>query len=232
MNRNEKSLISISEMLKSFFTIGVLLISTYSFAQVDLRMEQTGGPNPVTQLGDVVEFTITVDNAQLGAIALTGVEVEFVNPNFVGTVLVLDSGDSNSNGILDVGEAWLYSSSYTITQADIDNGSRLTNAVNLTSNEIPTESTAAITLISVINRISIDKTQTGGPNNITAANEVIEYTIVLTNEGQVSQTAISLSETFPGAGPNTLNGPTESGTVDNILYCGRMCINNQFVKSV
>ncbi|MFP2994971.1 gliding motility-associated C-terminal domain-containing protein [Spongiivirga sp. MCCC 1A20706] len=220
MNRNEKSPISIGGILKSFLTIVMLSFSTYLYAQVDFRMEQTGGPNPVTQVGDIIDFTITVDNAQLGAIPLSGVVVEFVDPNFVGTVLTLDSGDTDSNGVLDVGETWLYSSSYTIIQADIDNGSRLTNAVNLTTNELPTENIAAVTLISVINRISIEKTQTGGPTNITAANEVIEYTIVLTNEGQLSQTAISLSETFPGAGPNSLNGPTESGTVDNILSPG------------
>ncbi len=197
-----------------------LLWSSLSFAQLDVRIEQTGGPNPVTQVGDVIDLTITLDNTRLNAIALTGVVVEHVDPNFVGTFLTIVSGDTNNNSILDIGETWMYNTSYSLTQANIDAGFRLTNVVNVANNETSVVSEAVTTLISVVNRIRILKTQTGGPTNVTAANEVLEYTIVVRNEGQVSQTAISLTEQFPGAGPNTLNGPVESGTTDNIMSPG------------
>src|SRR5262249_58519882 len=38
----------------------------------------------------------------------------------VTTPVSFVGGDSNSNGALDMGEAWTYSTSYTMTQADLD----------------------------------------------------------------------------------------------------------------
>src|SRR6185369_6655314 len=36
------------------------------------------------------------------------------------TITGPDSGDTNSNGLLDVGETWIYTYSYDVTQGDID----------------------------------------------------------------------------------------------------------------
>ena len=42
-----------------------------------------------------------------------------------------------ANGLLEVGETWSYNISYTVTQADIDNGTPLVNHVSVTTDETP-----------------------------------------------------------------------------------------------
>ena len=54
------------------------------------------------------------------------------------------------------------------------------------------------------------KDQTGGPNPITAAGQTLNYTIVVTNTGNQTQTGINVSDVLPGGGAGTLTGPTES----------------------
>ena len=55
---------------------------------------------------------------------------------------------------------------------------------------------------------------------ITKVGDIITYSIVLTNTGTTSLTAIVPTETYPGAGVGTLSAATESVTSDNILEVG------------
>ncbi|MBK8111113.1 MAG: DUF11 domain-containing protein [Saprospiraceae bacterium] len=48
------------------------------------------------------------------------------------------------------------------------------------------------------------KDQTGGPNPITAAGQTIDYTIVVTNTGNQTQTGVNVSDVLPGGGAGTL----------------------------
>ncbi|MBL0084863.1 MAG: DUF11 domain-containing protein [Saprospiraceae bacterium] len=47
------------------------------------------------------------------------------------------------------------------------------------------------------------------PNPITAAGQTIDYTIVVTNTGNQTQTGVNVSDVLPGGGAGTLSGPTE-----------------------
>ena len=76
------------------------------------RINQSG---TYVQAGDVIEYTITVENT--GNVTLSDIQV---NDPLVSLTYV--SGDSNGNGVLDPGETWVYTGTYTITQSDIDNG--------------------------------------------------------------------------------------------------------------
>ena len=67
---------------------------------------------------------------------------------------------------------------------------------------------------------TVTKTQTAGPNPVTSAGQVITYTIVLTNTGSEDITGVVATETYPGAGAGTLNGPTESISNNNVLNAG------------
>ncbi|MFU8896692.1 MAG: SdrD B-like domain-containing protein, partial [Gammaproteobacteria bacterium] len=74
-------------------------------------------------VGDVITYTITLTNdgnvtvydpVVADPLATTG-------PTYV-------SGDTNTNGVLDVGETWVYTASITVTQDDLDAGSILNTA--------------------------------------------------------------------------------------------------------
>src|SRR5262249_11094868 len=81
-------------------------------------------------------------------ISLTGVVVTDLVEGSVSTTVSGPSGDSNSNNILDVGETWVYTTSYTVTQNDlttngVDNDGSLDNTATAKTNEAGSKSADA-----------------------------------------------------------------------------------------
>ncbi|HKO76866.1 MAG TPA: T9SS type A sorting domain-containing protein [Flavobacterium sp.] len=72
--------------------------------------------NPFSEVGDIItyEYAVTSDAP------ITNPFV--VDDHIVGNI-TSHTGDSNSDGILQVGETWIFTGAYTVTQDDIDNGS-------------------------------------------------------------------------------------------------------------
>ena len=137
---------------------------------------QTGGPNPVTAAGQTLDYEITIENT--GAVSLTGVTPVDTLPDGSAGVLAGPVGDTDGNSILDTNETWTYTISYTVTQADIDAGLDLTNTASVTTNEIVVaETDTAITPINAVSSMVVTKTQTGGPNPVTAAGQTLDYEI-------------------------------------------------------
>ncbi len=66
--------------------------------------------------GDIINYTLTLsNNGNLTVYNPTVTDLEATTgPTYI-------SGDSNSNGILNVGESWLYTATYAIQQSDITN---------------------------------------------------------------------------------------------------------------
>ena len=81
----------------------------------DLTITKTADVSSVDAAGDVINYTVIVDN--VGNMTLTGVTVTDTL-----TTLTLASGDTDNDGKLDLGETWTYTGSYTVQQSDIDNG--------------------------------------------------------------------------------------------------------------
>jgi uncharacterized repeat protein (TIGR01451 family) len=110
------------------------------------------------QAGDVINYQIAVANT--GNVPLTGLTVtDQVEANAAVDATYL-SGDVNSNGVLDVGEIWQFTASYTLTQADIDTGGGgnglLENIAIADTNETPpSDATASVPLVA---SLSISKT--------------------------------------------------------------------------
>ena len=96
---------------------------------------QSGGPNPVTLTGDVIEYTITVTNT--GTIDLTDVVATDTLPD--GTVVVLSNPQESmaADGVLEVGESWVYETTYTVSADDISASATLTNMVSVEVAELP-----------------------------------------------------------------------------------------------
>ncbi|MFC0261598.1 DUF7507 domain-containing protein, partial [Fontibacter flavus] len=145
-------------------------------------------------------YTITVTNT--GNVSLTGVAV--TDP-FAGGA-ALESGDANNNGVLDIGEAWVYSAVYAATQSDIDAGDDLVNTAFVNTNETSEQSATATTTITQSPSLTISKTVDA--TNISAPQD-LTYTITVTNTGNVSLTGVAVTDPF--AGGATL----ESGDADN-----------------
>ncbi len=76
-------------------------------------------------------YTVTVDNT--GNISLTNVTVDDTLLGVGG--LTYQSGDTDSDGELDVTETWTYTGQYMVPQADMDAGTTLHNVVTADSDE-------------------------------------------------------------------------------------------------
>ena len=80
-----------------------------------LDVTTTTNLTEVDSAGDVIQYTVSVENT--GNISLTGIEV-----NDPEVTYIYQSGDANSNGVLDVTEIWEFTGSYVVTQAEMDAG--------------------------------------------------------------------------------------------------------------
>ncbi|WP_186753455.1 DUF7507 domain-containing protein, partial [Echinicola salinicaeni] len=115
------------------------------------------------------------------------------------------SGDADDDGQLDLTETWVYSASYAATQEDIDAGLDLVNTAIVSSNETADAQDDAVTTITQAPGIAIEKTVDA--TDISAPT-TLNYTITVTNTGNVSLTGVSVADAF--AGGATL----ESGDID------------------
>ena len=74
--------------------------------------------------------------------------------------------------------------------------------------------------VTVVNCIEVSKTQTGGPDPLTAAGQLLSYTIEVINTGPISLTGVMTTETYPGLGSGTLSVATESISTNGVLNVG------------
>jgi uncharacterized repeat protein (TIGR01451 family) len=95
----------------------------------DILVSMDADVHNVNDAGDVINYTVTVENT--GNLTLTNIAV-IDNPD-IGLVYV--SGDTDSDGELDVNETWIYTGSYTVTQDDIDAGIPIHTEVTVSSDE-------------------------------------------------------------------------------------------------
>jgi gliding motility-associated-like protein/uncharacterized repeat protein (TIGR01451 family) len=68
--------------------------------------------------------------------------------------------------------------------------------------------------------LEVRKIQTSGPNPVTAAGQVLNYLITLSNTGAIDINGVNASEIYPGPGAGTLSEPEESIESDRILNPG------------
>ncbi|MEN9909960.1 MAG: hypothetical protein RLZZ540_3119, partial [Bacteroidota bacterium] len=154
------------------------------------------------KVGDVVTYTFTVTNP--GNVSLHNINVS--DPHTGLSAIVLQSGDDNTNNILEVNETWIFKASYTVTQADIDAG-KITNRasvsglapdnspVNDLSGSTPTTNEDNVITICTTPKITITKEgifeDTNG-NGVTNVGDKVKYTFVVTNTGNTTLTNVTV----------------------------------------
>ncbi|MFC0264599.1 DUF7507 domain-containing protein, partial [Fontibacter flavus] len=166
-----------------------------------VNFEQINGPT-------TLDYTITVTNP--GNVPLTGVVVTdpFTNGT---TALTLSSGDANGNNELDTNENWEYTTSYVVSQAMIDAGDDLVNTAFVNTNETSEQSATATTTITQSPSLTISKTVDA--TNISAPQD-LNYTITVTNTGNVSLTGVAVTDPFAGGAALESGDANNNGVLD------------------
>jgi uncharacterized repeat protein (TIGR01451 family) len=135
--------------------------------------------------GDVIVYTIEVSNG--GNVTLTGIEVN--DPLLED--LKYDSGDTNQDGMLDVGETWKYSGSYTITQSNVDSGIVENTA---TADSVETDEVEDSVVVISLQDFALEIVKFANRETFNKPGDVIVYTIEVSNGGNVTLTGIEVSD--------------------------------------
>jgi uncharacterized repeat protein (TIGR01451 family) len=171
-----------------------------------LTIAKVANPTSIAAPG-VITYTITVENT--GNVNLTSVAV---SDAFAGGATFV-SGDESDTDVLNVGETWIYTADYEVTQADINLGTDIVNTASVVTTELPTAETAsATTTISQAPGLTIAKV--ANPTSI-AAPGVITYTITVENTGNVNLTSVAVSDAFAG-GATFVSGDESDTDVLNV----------------
>ena len=173
-----------------------------------IALTKTGVFNDVDTSGcttagiDTVTYTFTVTNG--GNTPLSSVSV--TDPLLGGLLTALPTGDTNTNGVLDITETWVYVQDYSVTQSDIDTGS-ITNQATATgegvNGTVSDDDTAITTLLeSCLDAIAL--TKTGVFNDVdtsgctTAGIDTVTYTFTVTNGGNTPLSSVSVTDPLLG----------------------------------
>ena len=167
-----------------------------------LTIDKNSTTTSVTAVGQIVPYTFLVTNT--GNVTLTGITVtdsRVASVSCPGTTLA-------------PGANMTCTGSYTVTQADLDAGGNLTNLATADSDQTgPVTDTHSIPIVQNAS-IAIDKSST--TTSITAVGQVVPYTFLVTNTGNVTLTGITVTDAKVGpvSCPSTTLAPGISMTCD------------------
>jgi len=158
--------------------------------------------------GDTLIYIFDINNT--GNVTLK--DVNFTDPKCASTP-VYQSGDTDGNSsVLSVGEVQEYNcTSIPVTQTEMDQGF-VTNEVNVTmvppvGPVTPAVEANVTTPVHQAPDYAVSKTETTG-QDATHAGQLLQYTIVIENNGTVTLSDINITEFYPGAGSGQLSAPS------------------------
>jgi uncharacterized repeat protein (TIGR01451 family) len=147
-----------------------------STAAPAISLVKTANPTTYSAVGQVITYTYTITNS--GNVQLPGPFT--VTDNKIATVTC-------AAGPLNPGASLTCSGTYTITQADLNSGS-VTNVAtaHTTYNNTPVNSNTVTVTVTGTQTKTISLTKTPNPTTYNAVGQVITYTYVIKNIGNVS----------------------------------------------
>ena len=190
----------------------------------------------VDTAGEIIEYTITVDNT--GNEDLTNVVVDDV---FAGGATYV-SGDANDNDILETTETWVYSADYVVTQADLNAGLDLVNVAGVTTDQTARQTDDATSTIDqnpsidLIKTASLEITGEEDCSRVIAGETVITYTFTVTNLGNVSLAGIAVIDEFPNLSAielisGDLNNDQELDVTETWIYTATYTVTQNDVDA-
>jgi LPXTG-site transpeptidase (sortase) family protein len=170
-----------------------------------IKLTKTASPSTYTEVGDVISYTLVATNT--GNVTLTDVTVTDPLLNYLscGTDTTLEPDDT--------GDSLTCTATYTITQADVDAGQFVNTAT--ASGQPPSGERVDDDDSAEVKKVAISLTKTADVATYKAVGDVITYTFVATNTGNVELTNVDIADPMSGlssldCGPDTL--PTTLAT--------------------
>ena len=173
----------------------------------EIKVVKSSTTTLITDAGQVVPYTFVVTNE--GNVTLTGVTVTDPNCN---AAPARTGGDTNGDNTLQTSETWTYTCSHTVTQAEIDDNGvgtdgDLDNTVTADSVESGPDTDDYSIPVDYDPAIKVVKSST--TTTVSAAGQVVPYTFVVTNEGNVTLTGITVTDPNCNAAPVRTGGDTD-----------------------
>jgi LPXTG-site transpeptidase (sortase) family protein len=171
-----------------------------------IHLEKTGKleitvvvPATMVDAGDEIDYDFAVTN--LGNVVLSNVTITDSTPA-CDAAPVYVSGDANANDLLDLTETWHFGCTHTLTQEEIDSGSYAntatatgTSPVNGNVNDDDTND-LSFTLVD-----ELTLTKTSDTTSVTAAEQVVPYTITLVNGGNTTLSNLIVTDAMCDSAP-------------------------------
>ncbi|QCX37144.1 DUF11 domain-containing protein [Aureibaculum algae] len=179
-------------------------------ANVVVTKTQTIGPATVTAIGQTLGYTITLEND--GDLDLTNIVIADVLPDGTNGSLTGPTGDAGTANVIDKGETWTYTISYTTTLADFQRranaGTNVVNEVSVTTDEIAiAETDTAETPIEYADLSITKAVSTNTPN----VGDTVTFTLTVANSGN-NATGVTVEDVVPN-GYGSVTAITSGGTV-------------------
>jgi uncharacterized repeat protein (TIGR01451 family) len=168
-----------------------------------MSVAKTADVASVDGAGDQIAYTVTVANT--GDVTLTSVIA--TDPLCAPT---LTSGDTDSDGLLDVGETWTYGCTYTVNQSDIDAGS-VQSTVTVAADEPDGAMTpvTASTSVEATRTATTSASKTADVTSVDAAGDAVNYTVTVANTGNVTLTSVAATDPLCTLTPTSGDADTD-----------------------
>ena len=181
-----------------------------------LRTVKTADASAVqspAQVGDTITYTFEVTNT--GNVTMTGVTITDRLPG-VSTPVITWPG---APGVLQAGQSATGTSTYQLTQADIDAG-QVSNAAFATGTPPsgpPVDSPDGVTDTPLPQGPAITLDKTADPSSVqspAAVGDTVTYSFVITNTGNVTLTDVTLTDPLPGLTAPVIAWPGAPGMLN------------------
>ena len=181
--------------------------ATSDFVTIDvienpgLTLVKSASTTSVTAAGASVTYTFTVTNAGNETLANVGVTDLPTSPagGVSPTCESLSTPTGTCSGAtttLVPGQIATFTGTYTVSQADIDNGSIADSAVatGTTPSDTPVTADSNPVRVDVAQTETLSIAKSAIPTDVTAAGQSVTYTFTVTNTGNVTLTAVGVTD--------------------------------------
>ncbi len=151
--------------------------------------------------GDTITYEIVAQNTgnvSIGSVELVDVVMQAATPLVLDAAPSLQAGDTDGNNTLGLDETWVWTASYTLSQEVIDSGADIENTASVRGigGGVTVSGTAQVAT-PVIGLASLLVAKTAVESGYSTPGETVSWTITTTNTGDLTLTALTISD--PGA---------------------------------